>query len=184
MLDQKWIAILSKNQKAIRGEIHNALKKANFDYSRNQFNTVVSACMKVFNALPPIVMKQPAQPEDDSGIANAPVVVEGIGILIRLLAPIAPHLSHHLWQTLGFGESISDAIWPEPDESALVQDSIQYVVQVNGKLRAKIELAAETEKSQIEEAALADENVNRFIEGQTVRKIIVVPNKLVNIVVS
>ena len=184
MLDQKWIAILSKNQKAIRGEIHNALKKANFDYSRNQFNTVVSACMKVFNALPPIVMKQSAQPEDDSGIANAPVVVEGIGILIRLLAPIAPHLSHHLWQTLGFGESISDAIWPEPDESALVQDSIQYVVQVNGKLRAKIELAAETEKSQIEEAALADENVNRFIEGQTVRKIIVVPNKLVNIVVS
>ena len=181
MLKEKRAQNPSKEQKDCRREIHSALKKANFDYSRNQINTVVSGCMKIFNALPDIA----GNPEgSDPGITDSAVVTEGAGILLRLLAPIAPHITHSLWRTLGFGDSILDASWPEPDESALVQDSIQYVVQVNGKLRAKIEMPAGTEKSEIEETALNDENVKRFTEDQTVRKIIVVPNKLVNIVVS
>jgi len=112
------------------------------------------------------------------------VLHEGIGIVLRLLGPIAPHLCHHLWRELGYGDDIHGAGWPVADEAALKQDSIEYVVQVNGKLRAKIKVAADADKCAIESAAQADENVQRFTEGKTVAKVIVVPNKLVNIVVK
>ncbi|MES9955728.1 MAG: leucine--tRNA ligase [Sedimenticola sp.] len=165
---------LGDSQKEARREIHAALKQASFDYERQQFNTVVSACMKVVNALYKL---------GDSE-ADKVVLKEGFSIVLRLLAPIAPHVTHKLWRELGYGEEILDTSWPEADESALVQESIQYVAQVNGKVRAKINVPADAAKEAIEQAALADANVQKFIDGKTVRKVIVVPNKLVNIVAN
>ena len=158
---------------AARREIHAVLQKALFDYQRHQFNTVVSGCMTIVNLLYKL----------DASAAGAPVVLrEGLSIVLRLLAPIAPHITHHLWRELGFGDEILTSPWPTVDESALKQDSIAYVVQVNGKVRAKVQVPADADKAVIEAAALANDNVQRFIEGVTVRKVIVVPNKLVNVV--
>jgi leucyl-tRNA synthetase len=155
-----------------RREVHGALQKALFDYERQQYNTVVSACMTIANALNKL---------DDSPAALA-MLREGMGILLRLLSPIAPHVSHEMWRALGFGDDIHHAGWPAVDESALRSDTIEYVVQVNGKMRGKIEVAADAPRSEVEEAAFGNENVRRFTDGLTVRKTIVVPNKLVNIV--
>ena len=155
-----------------RREVHSALQKALFDYERQQYNTVVSACMTIVNALNKL---------DDSPAALA-MLREGIGIVLRLLSPIAPHVSHAMWRALGFGDDIHHAGWPAVDESALRSDTIEYVVQVNGKMRGRIEVAADAPRSLVEEAALGNENVRRFTDGLTVRKTIVVPNKLVNIV--
>ena len=107
---------------------------------------------------------------------------EGMGLVLRLLGPIAPHISHRLWVDLGYGSDILQAAWPQPDAEALRQDSIQYVVQVNGKLRARIEVVADAGREQVEEIALADPNVQNFTGGKPPRKVIVVPGKLVNIV--
>jgi leucyl-tRNA synthetase len=160
--------------KEARREIHEALKQATFDYQRQQFNTVVSACMKIVNVL--YKLGDSAQ--------ELTLLHEGLGITLRLLAPIAPHVSHHLWRELGFGEDILDSDWPQPDESALVQDTIQYVAQVNGKVRSKLQVPADADKAAIEKMALEDDNVQKFTDGKTVRKIIVVPNKLINIVAN
>ncbi|MGV6826600.1 MAG: leucine--tRNA ligase [bacterium] len=165
---------LSDNQKDARREIHNALKKALFDFERQQFNTVVSACMSMVNALYKL--------EDST--ADIAVLDEGLQIVLRLLAPIAPHATHQMWRDLGYGEEILNSGWPVLDESALVQESIEYVAQVNGKVRGKISVAADADKTTVEETALANENVQRFIDGKTVRKVIVVPGKLVNIVAN
>ena len=164
---------LNDDQRAVRLEIHTALKKALHDYERNQFNTVVSACMTILNQLP-------ANPDG----ANTAIIHEGCSILLRLLAPIAPHIAQTLWQTLGFGDDILNANLPEVDSQALVRSSIQLVVQVNGKVRAKIDVAADAPKDTVEATALADENVQRFTDGVTIRKVIVVPGKLVNIVAN
>ena len=112
------------------------------------------------------------------------VVHEGLHASVRMLAPIAPHICHALWQELGETSAAIDAPWPATDEAALVKDALLYVVQVNGKVRARITVPADLPKDQIEAAALADEHVKAFIDGQTVRKIIVVPGKLVNIVAN
>ena len=165
-------AELDDAAKDARRDIHAALKKALFDYERQQFNTVVSGCMTMVNALYKL---------DDSPSGRA-VRREGLSILLRLLAPIAPHATHALWRELGLGENILDAGWPAVDEAALVQDSVEYAVQVNGKLRGRIQVPAEADKGAIEAAALANENVQRFIGEAAVRKVIVVPNKLVNVV--
>ncbi len=157
---------------ATRREIHAALKKARFDYERRQFNTVVSGCMTMVNALYRL---------DDSPAGMA-VLREGLGIVLRLLGPIAPHITHHLWRDLGYGKDILDADWPVVDETALQQDTIEYVVQVNGKVRGKILVAADAGREAVEQAALANENVRRFVGAAQVRKIILVPGKLVNVV--
>ena len=101
-----------------------------------------------------------------------------------MLAPIIPHAAHTLWQALGHDDTVLTAQWPSVDESALVKDSIELVVQVNGKLRARLEAPASADKAAIEQLAMENENVQRHLEGKTVRKVIVVPGKLVNIVVS
>jgi leucyl-tRNA synthetase len=152
-----------------RREIHTALKKALFDFERNQFNTVVSACMSILNALP--------SSEEDFNVAT-----EGMGILLRLLSPLAPHICHHLWRELGFGDDLLTAPWPQVDEQALVQSNVQYVVQVNGKVRSRINVSADADKDSVEKAALADEGVQKFIDGKEIKKVIVVPGKLVNLV--
>jgi leucyl-tRNA synthetase len=157
-----------------RRELHTALQKALFDYERQQYNTVVSACMTMVNALNKL---------DDSAPAMA-LLHEGVGIILRLLSPIAPHISHAMWQQLGYGEDIHQAGWPSVDETALVSDTVDYVVQVNGKMRGKIEVAADADRQAVEATARDNENVRRFTEGLTVRKVIVVPGKLVNIVAN
>ena len=115
---------------------------------------------------------------------GAAVVKEGVSIILRLLAPIAPHVTHQLWRDLGYGEDIQHADWPQVDEDALKQDSIEIVVQVNGKVRGKIAVAADADKDAVEQTAKDNENVQRFTEGKTIRKVIVVPGKLVNIVAN
>ena len=165
---------LDETQKELRREIHEGLKKALYDYQRQQFNTVVSACMSMVNAL----YKLGETPADDA------LLREGLSIVLRLLGPITPHLSGHLWRELGFGGEILDAPWPQPDESALKQESIQYVVQVNGKVRAKIQVPAQASREEVEALALGNGNVQRFIGEARVHKLILVPNRLVNIVAS
>ena len=157
---------------SVRREIHSALQKALFDYERHQLNTVVSACMTMVNALYKL---------DDSPASTA-VAREGLNILLRLLSPIAPHLTHHLWRELGFGEDILEAGWPAVDEDALRRDSIEYIVQVNGKVRGKVLVPVGAGRDAVERAALGNENVLRFIGGSRVQKVILVPGKLVNLV--
>jgi leucyl-tRNA synthetase len=109
---------------------------------------------------------------------------EGLEAVTLLLAPITPHICHELWQQLGHADAVIDAGWPVLDESALVQDSLQLVIQVNGKLRGQIDMPASASREEIEAAARTNENVLRFTDGLTIRKVIVVPGKLVNIVAS
>jgi leucyl-tRNA synthetase len=154
----------------IRYQIHLELKKANDDIERQKFNTVASACMKILNALE-------ALPDWDA------TTEEGLSILLRLLSPIAPHLTHHLWRELKFGEDVMRAPWPEPDPGALEQDEIELVVQVNGKLRGSIRVPKAADGKAIEGLALANPNVQKFVAGQNVKKVVVVPGRLVNLVV-
>ncbi len=171
-VEPNW-ALAGPGVQDARREIHGALRQAAFDFGRQQFNTVVSAGMKILNALQRL--------ERGQALEDA-LRREGMSILLRLLAPIVPHVTHGLWQELGFEGVVIDAPWPAPDESALAQDSISLVVQVNGKLRGQIRVPADASPADVEEAALGEPNAQRFIEGRTVRKIIVVPGKLVNIV--
>ncbi|OBS09967.1 leucine--tRNA ligase [Acidihalobacter prosperus] len=159
---------------AARREIHETLHQALVDFGKYQFNTVISACMKILNTL--------GRLEDAAGAAA--LRHEGLSILLRLLSPVAPHIAHHLWRELGYGEDIVDAPWPVVDEAALARDTIELAVQVNGKLRGQIAVPADADKAAIEAAALAEPNAVRFIDGMTVRKIIVVPGRLVNVVVG
>jgi leucyl-tRNA synthetase len=154
--------------KAARFEVHSVLRQANYDLTKHQFNTVASAAMKILNAIEKLPGRTPA-------------AQEGLSILLRLLSPITPHVCHHLWCALGFGEDVMQAAWPEPDPAALVQDEIEYVVQVNGKLRGTVWVPASSTEERT--AALAITAVEKFIAGKPVRKRIVVPGRLVNIVV-
>jgi leucyl-tRNA synthetase len=163
---------LDEGAASARREVHGALKKALFDYERQQFNTVVSACMTIVNALHRL----------DDSLPAASVLREGMSICLRLLGPIAPHVTHHLWRELRFGDDILEAPWPRVDEDALRQESIEYVVQVNGKVRGKVQVPADVDRALVESAALNSSTVQRFTEGLTVRKVIVVPGKLVNVV--
>ena len=154
--------------KAARHEIHSILSQANYDIQRHQLNTVASGCMKILNAI------------ERLETWNA-TTAEGLSILLRLLSPIAPHMTHKLWRELGFGDDILRAPWPEAEKAALEQDEIELVVQVNGKLRGSVQVAKNADKKTIEAAALAA--VEKYIAGQTVKKIIIVPGRLINIVV-
>ncbi|HXU43813.1 MAG TPA: class I tRNA ligase family protein, partial [Burkholderiales bacterium] len=156
--------------KGARFEIHSVLKQANYDLQKLQFNTVASACMKILNALERL-------PEEDSAADE-----EGMSILLRLLSPITPHVCHHLWRELEFGEDVMTAPWPEPDPAALELDEIELVVQVNGKLRGSIRVPRQADKSTIENLAMANANVQKFVAGQSVKKVVVVPGRLVNLV--
>ncbi len=160
---------------ATRREIHLALKQANFDFAKFQFNTVVSAGMKMLNA-----MERAAKTD---AAARHAVISEGLSLLLRLLAPITPHITHALWRDLGYGEDILAAAWPEPDPQALDADEIELVVQVNGKLRGNLRVAKTADRAAIEKLALENPNVQKHIAGQTVKKVVVVPGRLINVVV-
>ncbi|MGV8935124.1 MAG: leucine--tRNA ligase [Gallionellaceae bacterium] len=154
-----------------RFEIHSVLKQANSDMERHQFNTVVSAAMKILNALDRLTGTK----ED--------FIKEGFSILLRLLSPITPHISQTLWKELGYGDDILDSDWPEVDEKALVQDEIELVIQVNGKLRGNLLVPKDTDKVKLEQLALAHEAVQKLLAGGTAKKIIVVPGRLINVVI-
>ncbi|MBV8250324.1 MAG: class I tRNA ligase family protein, partial [Comamonas sp.] len=167
-----------KAAKALRLELHTVLKQVDYDYSRMQYNTVVSGAMKMINAL------EDFKALDDAGAKVA--LIEGFGILLRVLYPATPHLAHVLWSDLGYAGlmgDLLDAAWPQVDPKALVQDEISLVLQVNGKLRGAILVSATADKAAIEAAALANEEFQKFAEGKTPKKIVVVPGRLVNVVV-
>jgi len=160
-----------------RHDLHQHLHQANFDYERKQFNTVASATHKILNLLDgDAVTAMPVA-------ARAALLHEGMGILLRLLAPITPHVAQSLWRELGYGADILEAPWPEVDESALIQDEIDLVLQVNGKLRGNIRVARTADRAAIERLAMESPNAQKYIVGQKVKKVVVVPGRLVNIVV-
>ncbi|MDD1977837.1 MULTISPECIES: leucine--tRNA ligase [Pseudomonas] len=170
------IAALDDAQKVIRRAIHAAIKQASTDVGQHhKFNTAIAQVMTLMNVLE----KAPQASEQDRALLH-----EGLETVALLLAPITPHISHELWQRLGHQDAVIDAGWPVLDESALVQDSIVLVIQVNGKLRGQIEMPASASREEVEAAARTNENVLRFTEGLSIRKVIVVPGKLVNIVAN
>jgi len=165
---------LADDAKALRREVHKLLEQITYDYERMQYNTVVSGGMKLLNAL-----------EGFKG--DAPEVIrEAFGILLRVLYPACPHVTWHLWQQLGHAATegdLLDAAWPQVDPAALVQDEIELMLQVNGKLRGAIRVPASADKAAIEAVALANPECIRFAEGKPPKKIVVVPGRLVNVVV-
>lgn len=163
--------------KELRFITHSIIGRVLRDYERQQFNTVVAAAMELTNA---------AEKADWSAMGNnaGPVMSELAHALLKILMPVTPHLCEHLWQEFCNDKQEVNNAWLELDESALVQDEIGYVVQVNGKLRAKMNVSATASKQEIEQMAITEENVTRFLQDVTVRKVILVPNKLVNIVAN
>ena len=169
-------AVLDADQRTLRRRVHETITRADDDYGRRvNFNTVVSGCMELANEI--------GRFEDTSPQARA-VRQEALEALVRILSPIAPHVCHALWQALGQSVPLIDARWPEVDPDALARDTVELVVQVNGKVRARLDLAAGSDQDAAVAAALADINVDRFTAGKQVRKVIHVPDKLVNLVVG
>ncbi|MBA1146063.1 leucine--tRNA ligase [Ectothiorhodospiraceae bacterium WFHF3C12] len=167
-------AALNDDQKAVRRKIHETIQKASDDVGRRYtFNTAIAAVMELTNTLYKF---------EDGSEAGRGVMQEGLEAAVRILAPIVPHITHQLWRELGHDEAVVDVTWPAVDESALVRDAVELVVQVNGKVRARIEVAPDAGKDSVEAAALADENVQRFLDGKDLKRVIVVPGKLVNLV--
>jgi leucyl-tRNA synthetase len=169
---------LSEAEKELRREVHSILKQANFDYQRRQYNTVVSAAMKMLNVLELVNL-------GDGSAIGAPVLRECLGILLRILYPVAPHLTHVLWQDAGYFKvfgPILDAPWPSVDEAALVQTEITLMLQINGKLRGDIRVPADASKEEIEALALQSEPALKALNGGAPKKVIVVPGRLINIV--
>ncbi|HUW98539.1 MAG TPA: leucine--tRNA ligase [Acidiferrobacter sp.] len=162
--------------KALRTQIHGLLDQALRDYERYHFNTVVASCMSLVNILQKLA-------DEPASASRARLLREGVSFVLRLLAPIVPHICHKLWAALDFGDTaIIDAPWPVVDQAALCQDTVRMVVQVNGKRRAEIAVAVACDAAEIEAHALRDEAVLKYIEGKPVSKVFVVPGRLINIV--
>jgi leucyl-tRNA synthetase len=167
-------ANLSVADKALRLEIHGVLKQANFDYQRKQYNTVVSATMKMLNAL------------EQAKTVSPEVRRETLGILLRALYPVVPHITFTLWNAAGYVQQwgdLLDAPWPEVDESALVQNEITLMIQVNGKLRGQVLVPTDADKASIEALALTSDAAIKAMNGAPAKKVIIVPGRLVNIVI-
>jgi leucyl-tRNA synthetase len=162
----------------LRRDMHLVLKQVSYDYERMQYNTVVSGCMKLLNALEDF--------KSDGSDGDNAVLCEGMSLLLRMLYPACPHISANLWGELGYAARLGgllDAAWPEVDESALQRDEIELMLQINGKLRGSVTVSATASKEQIEQAALATEAFIKQANGAAPKKVIVVPGRLVNIVV-
>jgi leucyl-tRNA synthetase len=168
-------AALNADGKTLRREVHHVLKQVSYDYERMQYNTVVSGAMKLLNAL-----------EGFKAEGQSAAIRDGFSVLLRVLYPATPHIAHQLWQDLGFAAELGDLLdapWPTVDEAALVQDEIELMLQVNGKLRGAVKVPASADKAAIEAAALATEEFAKFSEGKAPKKVVIVPGRLVNIVV-
>jgi len=169
-------ANLNPAQKALRRQIHATIEKVSDDIGRRYaFNTAIAALMELLNAIGKF---------DDMSDQGRAVRHEALESMVLLLNPVTPHIAHTLWQVLGNGEALlEDRPWPKADPSALTKESVTLAVQVNGKLRGTIEVSVSAPKHEIEQLALAEPKVAEFVAGQTPKKIIVVPGKIVNIVV-
>jgi leucyl-tRNA synthetase len=169
---------LNDAEKELRREVHTILKQANFDYQRRQYNTVVSAAMKMLNVLEPVKL-------GDKTLVRPTVLRECLSILIRVLYPVVPHLTHALWNEIGCEQSFGtllDASWPVVDEAALIQTELTIMLQINGKLRGDIRVPADATKEQIEALALQSDPAVKALNGGAPKKVIVVPGRLINIV--
>ncbi len=168
-------ASLNGAQKALRRQVHQTLAKVSDDIGRRRtFNTAIAAVMELLNAITRAETRMPA---------DRAVLQEGLELMVLMLSPIVPHICHRLWNVLGHGEAIIDQPWPRPDSAALVADTQEIVVQVNGKVRGRVTVSATATEAEVQAAALAEDNVRRFVGDQPVRKVIVVPGRLVNVVV-
>lgn len=167
---------LSVEQKRLRLETHTAIKQASSDYQqRYKFNTAIAAMMKLSNAVAKF---------DDSSERGQTVRQEALDAIVQCLAPIVPHIAAELWTTLGHGSDVMSSGWPAFDESALIKDELELVIQVNGKVRVRLAVSANASKEEVEALALADDTVKKWTDGKSIRKVIVVPGKLVNIVAN
>jgi leucyl-tRNA synthetase len=158
--------------------VHLVLKQVSHDYERMQYNTVVSGCMKLLNAL--------EAHKADGSDGDLAVLCEGTSVLLRALYPACPHISHAMWTALGFAAvqgDLLDAPWPAVDEAALAQDQIELVLQIAGKTRGAVTVPAGADQAAIEAAALASPEFAKFGDGKPARKVVVVPGRLVNVVV-
>ena len=166
---------LNETQKELRLKTHETIAKISDDIGRrHSFNTAVAASMELLNAINKF---------DDKSDAGRAVSRESLEAVVLMLSPMVPHICHALWLELGHESALIDQAWPTVDEGALQRDLVEIVVQVNGKLRGRLSVAVDASKESIEADALADENVQRFIDGKEIRKVIVVPGRLVSIVV-
>jgi leucyl-tRNA synthetase len=171
-------AVLRPEAKKLRREMHLVLRQVSYDYERMQYNTVVSGCMKLLNALDDFAF--------DASAGDQALRCEGMSLLLRMLYPVCPHMAHAAWVELGFAGAVGellDAPWPQVDESALVQDELELVLQINGKLRGSLTVPASADKAAIEAVALASEAFLKQANGAAPKKVVVVPGRLVNIVV-
>ena len=170
------VTALSADQKALRREAHKTIAKVSDDIGRRQtFNTAIAAIMELMNKL----TKAPLESEQDRA-----VMAEALSAVVRMLYPITPHICFELWQTLGYETAIDTAEWVKADESAMVEDEKLIVVQVNGKVRGKVTVAADADEENVKTIAFADENVKKFTDGQQIVKVIYVAGKLLNVVVK
>lgn len=167
------------DQTKVFREIYEVLEQAKRDYERKQFNTVVSGCMKILN----LIGKIPAANPDKVDI-NDIIIHQGFNILLKLLAPVTPHITHQLWDNLDFQEALLDATWPKSGAIIFKIDTIELVVQVNGKLRSRISVAPDADQTTIENTARDDSKVQQALNGMAIKKMILVPGKLVNIVAA
>lgn len=166
---------LNDSQKSVRRKLHDTLAKVSDDIGRRtSFNTAIAAMMELVNVL---------QKFEDANPQGRAVMQEALDILVVLLSPIVPHICHTLWQELGHLGAVIDAPWPEVDEVARAADMVTVVVQVNGKLRGRLELPAGSDEAVVRAAALADPSVVKFVDGKTLRKAIHIPDKLLNLVI-
>jgi leucyl-tRNA synthetase len=167
-------AALDPAQKARRRAVHATIAKVSDDIGRRfTFNTAIAACMELLNEL--------GRGNDDSAQGRA-VMQEALEAVVLMLSPIVPHITHALWHALGHNEAVVECRWPVCDRDALVQEEITLVVQVNGKVRGKVSVPAGAGQGAIESLVLEEPNVRKHLQGKTVKKIIVVPGKLVNVV--
>lgn len=170
------VTALSADQKALRREVHKTIAKVSDDIGRRQtFNTAIAAIMELMNKL----TKAPLDSEQDRA-----VMAEALSAVVRMLYPITPHICFELWQALGNENSIDTAEWVKADEAAMVEDEKLIVVQVNGKVRGKVTVAADADEDMVKTIAFADENVKKFTDGQQIVKVIYVSGKLLNVVVK
>ncbi|MGB0495638.1 MAG: class I tRNA ligase family protein, partial [Kangiellaceae bacterium] len=171
------LASMNKEQKALYRKTNETIKKVTDDYERrHSFNTAIAAVMELVNS----VVKHPSNKTD----SDRWVIKHALETAVLLLSPVVPHMSQELWSISGNSDLIVDADWPMCDEKSLTKDEILIIIQVNGKTRGKMEVAADLSKEQIEEKAIKDENVSKFIQDKTVRKVIIVPGRLINIVAN
>ena len=162
------------SERDLRRQVHETLAKVTVDIGRRRtFNTAIAAVMELMNAL--------GRFEDRSTQGRA-VVQEALEIVVLVLSPVVPHACHALWHELGHAQAVVDAPWPATDPRALERESVEVVVQVNGKLRGRVTVPVDADEAAVRQAALADPNVQRFMEGRPLRKFIYVPGKLANVV--